>query len=51
MRMGELSLASEIDTDPSDSSAMLLEAKLMSGDVDRPFVGNRVASFPVRIMS
>ena len=45
MRMGKLSLASEVESDQSDSSAMSLEAKLMSSEVDRPFVGSRVASF------
>ena len=30
-------------TDQSDSSAISLEAKLMSAVVDRPFVGSRVA--------
>ena len=42
MRMGKWSLASEVDTDQSDSSAMSLEAKLILGEVDRPFVGSRV---------
>ena len=48
--MGKLSLASEVETDQSDSSAMSLEDKLMSGEVDRPFVGRRVASFSIRIV-
>ena len=43
MRIGKSSLASEVETDQSDSSAMSLEAKLMSGEVDRPFIGSRVA--------
>ena len=33
-----------------DGSAMSLEAKLMSGEVDRPFVGRRVTSFSVRMV-
>ena len=43
------SLASEVETDKSDSSAMSLEAELMSGEVDRPFVGSHVASFSLRM--
>ena len=42
MRMGKCSLASEVETDQSDSSAKSLEAQLMSGEVDRPFVGSRI---------
>ena len=38
------------ETGQSDSSAMTLEAKVMSGDVDRPFVGCGVASFSVSIV-
>ena len=45
MRMDKCSLASEVVTDQSDSSVMPLEAKLMSGEVDRTFVGSCVASF------
>ena len=36
--------------DQSDSSAMSLEAKLMSGKIDRPFVGSCVASFSLRMV-
>ena len=50
MRMGKLSLASEVETGQSDSSAMSLEAKMMSGEVDRPFVGSLVASFSLRMV-
>ena len=35
MRMGKCSLASEVETDHSDSRAMSLKAKLMSGEVER----------------
>ena len=35
MRMDRLPLAIELDTDQSDSIAMSLVAKLMSGEVDR----------------
>ena len=42
MRMDKCSLAREVETDQSDSSAMSLEAKLMSGEADRPFVGSRI---------
>ena len=45
MRMGRSSLASRVETDQADSSVMSLEAKLMSSEVDRPFVGSGVASF------
>ena len=48
--MGKWSLASEAETDQSDSSAMSLEAKLMSSEVDRPFVCFRVASFSLRMV-
>ena len=48
-RMEKLSLASEVETDQSGSSAMSLEAKLMSVEDDRPFVGCRVASLSLRI--
>ena len=34
----------------SDCIAMSLEAKLMSGEVDRPFNGSRVASFSLRMV-
>ena len=50
MMMGRRSLASEVETDQSDSSEMSLEAKLMSGEVNRPFVGSRVASFSIRMV-
>ena len=50
MRIDKLSLASEVETEQSDSSAMSLEAKLMSGEIDRPFVGSRVASFSLRMV-
>ena len=40
-----------VETDQSDSSAMSLENKLMSGEVDRPFVGSRVASFSLIMVS
>ena len=39
-----------MENDQSDSSTMLLEVKLMSGEVDRPFVGSRVASFSLRMV-
>ena len=48
--MGKLSLANQVETDKSNSCAVSLEAKLMSGEVDRPFVGSRVASFSLRIV-
>ena len=41
-----LSLASEVEILQSDSSAMSLEAKLMSGVVDRPYV----ALFSIRMV-
>ena len=50
MRMGRLSLDSKVETDQSDSSAMSLEAKLMSNEDERPFVGSRVASFSSRMV-
>ena len=50
MRMVKLSLASEIETDQSDGSAMSLEVILVSGEVDQPFVGSRVASFSLRMV-
>ena len=50
MWMGKWSLASEVETDQSDSSAMSLEAKLMSGEVDPPFDGSGVASFSLRMV-
>ena len=43
-------MAIEVETDQSDSSAMSLEAKLMSGEVDRTFVCCRVASFSLRMV-
>ena len=43
MRMVKCLLACEVETDQSDSSAMLLGAKRMLGEVDRSFVGSRVA--------
>ena len=49
-RMGRWSLASEVDADQSDSSAMSLAAKLISGYVDRPFVCSRVASLSLRMV-
>ena len=39
-----------METDQSDSSAFSLEAKLMSGEVDRQFVGSLVASFSLIII-
>ena len=48
IRMGKSSLAHEVETDQSDISAMSLVASLMSGEVDRPFVVSRVASFSLR---
>ena len=39
-----------METDQSDSSAMLLKAKLMSGEVERQFVGSCVASFSLRMV-
>ena len=48
--MGRYSLASEFETDQCDSRAMSLEAKLMSVEVDRPFVGCRVASFSLKMV-
>ena len=50
MRMGKISLASEVDIDQSDSSAMSLEVIPMSGEVDRPFVGSRVTLFSLRMV-
>ena len=41
-------MASEVKTDQSDSSAKSLEVKLMSGEVDRPFVGCHIVSFSLR---
>ena len=49
-RMGKRSLAIEVEADQSDCSAMLLKAKLLSGEVVRPFVGSRVASFSLRMV-
>ena len=43
-------MASVVETDQSDSSAMSLDAKLMSGEVDRLFGGSRVASFSLRMV-
>ena len=39
-----------MEKDQSGNSTMSLEAKLLSGDVDGPFVGRRVASFSSRIV-
>ena len=39
-----------METDQSDSCAMSLEAKLILGEVDRPFVASRVASFSLGIV-
>ena len=39
-----------METLQSDSSAMTLEAKLISGVFDRPFVGSRIASFSLRMV-
>ena len=39
-----------METDQSDSCAMSLAVKLMSGEVDRPFIGSRVASFSQKMM-
>ena len=39
-----------MEKDQSGTSAMSLEAKLLSGDVDRPFVSIRVASFSLIIV-
>ena len=50
MRMGKCSQASEVETDQTDSNAMSLEAKLMSCEDDRPFVGSRIASFSLRMV-
>ena len=50
MRMGKRSQASEVENDQSDSSAMTLQAKQMSGEAVRPFVGSRIASFSLRMM-
>ena len=36
--------------DQSDSCAMSLEDKLMSAEVDQPFVGSHVASFSLRMV-
>ena len=43
-------VASDVESDQSDSSAMSLEAKLISGEVDRPFVGSSVASFYIEMV-
>ena len=40
----------EVETDQSDSSAMSLEAKLMSGKVDQRFVSCRIATFSLRMV-
>ena len=48
--MSKLSLASEVENDQSDSSAMSLEAKQILGEVYRPFDGSRVASFLLRMV-
>ena len=51
IRMGRLSLASDMETDQYDgSSAMSLEVILMSYVVDWPFVGSNVASFSLRMV-
>ena len=50
MMMSKRSLASEVETDQSDSSVMSLEAKLMSGEADRSFVGSWEASYPLRLV-
>ena len=47
---GQMIMASEVETDQTDNSAILFEAKLMSGKVDRPFVGSRVGSFSLRMV-
>ena len=39
-----------METVQSGNRAMSLEAKLMSGEVDRPFVDSRVASFSLRMV-
>ena len=39
-----------METDQSGISAMSLEAKLLSDDVNGPFVGSRVASFSLRVV-
>ena len=44
-----LKLASEVENDQSDSSAMSLEDKLMSGDVNRTFLV--VRHFRLRLIS
>ena len=41
----QMMLASLVEIDQSDSSAMSLEAKLTSGEVDQSFVGSLVVSF------
>ena len=43
--MSRWMLASEVETDQSDSRAMSLEAKLMSGEVGRLSFGSHVTSF------
>ena len=50
MIVGKLSQACELENDQSDSSAISLEANVMSGEVDKPFVGSRVASFSLRMV-
>ena len=39
-----------METDQSGISAMSLEGKLLSVDVDGPFVGSREASFTLRVV-
>ena len=39
-----------METDQSDSSAISLETKQMSGEVDRPFVGSRVDLFALEMV-
>ena len=50
MMMGRRSLASKVATDQPDSSSVSLKSKLMSGEVDGPFVGSHIVSFSLRMV-
>ena len=50
MMMGRLFLASEVETEQSDSSAMSLGAIHMSSVVDRSFASSRFTSFSLRMV-
>ena len=47
---GQMIAVSDMETNQSDSSALSLEAKLMSGEVDRSFIDSLVASFCLRMV-